>query len=572
MPEMILPGVYFDVRAEGLIIPGQVTVNNVGIVGTASKGAVGTAILLGSYAEAQQKLGAYDPWIDGTQNELTLVRALELAFSNGATTVFAVRVADQSVDAAGAPTATAAVPAKTTLNSASGANVSLEALSPGTWGNDLKINVWKADAAAIVENEQHAGGAAITLDHTPVVKNASNRILVNSRTLSIGYDNGAGHVDPLQSGGVTVKVTDGTLTFPPGEAPAATDTVKATYAVDKGSAFKVTVRLGRSTDEVYTVVNGSDLVTDINDPIKGSAWVKATALANAGEALVNSTANNAFTPFFGGTNGEDAAVTDYEAGLDLLLDQPAHIIIAAGQNDDNFGNALDRHCQKASTDAIKHDRMAIVGSRQFSSNVTLDTILGHTLDSDRVAFVTSGIITTDAAATPPVSVTLPGAYTAAAVAGLLSSFPPHISLTNKVLPVDGLEEKFDAVELTQLLLARVMPIESRLGFHIVRGITTSTNTAFQQITTRRIVDYAKYGVRSAADPYIGLLNNERVRAALRTTINSFLAEMVNDEMLISYDLDVAATRQQEISGIVAVTMTLRPVFSIDFIQVTIVLG
>jgi hypothetical protein len=86
----------------------------------------------------------------------------------------------------------------------------------------------------------------------------------------------------------------------------------------------------------------------------------------------------------------------------------------------------------------------------------------------------------------------------------------------------------------------------------VRGITTSTNTAWKQITTRRIVDYAKFGVRSAADPYIGLLNNERVRGALRATINSFLAEMVEDEMLISYDLNVSATREQERQGICVV--------------------
>lgn len=558
MPEMILPGVYIEVRPEGLIIPGRVTVGNIGIVGTASKGDIKKPILLGSYSEAKQKLGIYDPWQGGSNNELTLVRALELAFSNGATTVFAVRVAGAT-----------AAPASTTLSSASGVNVKLEALSPGDWGNDLKINVWSpADQVAIVENESVV---ATKLSYPPV-SNASNRIVVNKRVLHIGYFNGNGAPDQAHqpaSGGVTVS-NDGTLTFPPGEGPSATDKVTATYAVDKTNAFKVTVRLGRSNDEVYTVVNGLDLATDINDPLKGSAWVKATGLANGKEALINSAAVDVFTPFFGGDNG--AVGANYEDdGLTALLDQEAHIIIAAGQ-DDSFGNALDRHCQKASTDTIKHDRIAIVGSKQFSSNVTLDTILGHTLDSDRVVFVVPGIKTIDAAATPPVSVILPGAYTAAAVAGLLASFPPHISLTNKVLPVDDLEKKFDAVELTQLLLARVMPLESRLGFHIVRGITTSTNTAWQQITTRRIVDYAKFGVRSAADPYIGLLNNERVRGALRTTINSFLAEMVNDEMLISYDLNVTATRQQEIQGIVAVTMVLRPVFSIDFIVVTMFLG
>ncbi len=57
---------------------------------------------------------------------------------------------------------------------------------------------------------------------------------------------------------------------------------------------------------------------------------------------------------------------------------------------------------------------------------------------------------------------------------------------------------------------------------MVQGITTSSNTAWHQITTRRIVDYAKFGVRSAALSYIGLLNNERVRNALRTTVASFL--------------------------------------------------
>jgi hypothetical protein len=115
-------------------------------------------------------------------------------------------------------------------------------------------------------------------------------------------------------------------------------------------------------------------------------------------------------------------------------------------------------------------------------------------------------------------------------------------------------------------------IEQRQGLHVVRGITTSTNTAWQQITTRRIVDYAKYGVRSAAEPYIGLLNNDRVRGALRATINSFLTGMVDDEMLNSYQLDVSATRDEQIQGIARVAIVLQPVFSIDFIKVTMFLA
>jgi hypothetical protein len=78
-------------------------------------------------------------------------------------------------------------------------------------------------------------------------------------------------------------------------------------------------------------------------------------------------------------------------------------------------------------------------------------------------------------------------------------------------------------------------------------------------------------VRSGADPYIGRLNNARVRAALKATLDGFLSQMVLDEMLVSYQLDVTATRAQEIQGIAVVAMTLEPTFSIDYIRVTMTL-
>lgn len=58
---------------------------------------------------------------------------------------------------------------------------------------------------------------------------------------------------------------------------------------------------------------------------------------------------------------------------------------------------------------------------------------------------------------------------------------------------------------------RVLAVEKREGYRIVKGITTATNFGLHQVTTRRIVDYAIYGVRSSCNPYIGKLNNDRVR-------------------------------------------------------------
>jgi hypothetical protein len=551
MAEMVLPGTYIEVRPEGLIVPSRVSVGTIGVVGTAQKGPVGEAVFLGSYVEARDRFGDYDAWIDGASDELTLVRAIQLAHAHGGTSFVAVRVA-----------AASAAAATYVLASAAGEAVRLTAASAGAWGNEILVAVEAADEPAVINDETHAGAAAVSLDNTPILKNGRNRIQLASaadgvtRSLAIIYDD-----DPAVPSASQVKIdrASGALTFGVPLDPA--DAITATYVVDPSSAKKVSLKHG-NTAETYTVVSGTDLVNDLAD----SDLVTAAGLANAGQAL----ADVAEAKFGTGANtagdsGAGAGDAEYLEGLNVLLNEPAHIIVGAGRTDE-FAADLNGHCQLASSDALRRDRIGVVGS---ALDPDLDDLRGHTMDSDRIVFVAPGIQATDASSGE--EVTLPGAYAAAAIAGLLSSYPAHVSLTNKSLSVRGLETVYTPTELSQLVQSRVLALELRQGFRVVKGITTATNTAWHQITTRRIVDYAKFGVRSAASSYPGLLNNERVRTALRTTIASFLNEMVSDEMLISYDLDVSATREEERQGIVRVTMILRPTFSIDFIKVTMFL-
>jgi hypothetical protein len=190
--------------------------------------------------------------------------------------------------------------------------------------------------------------------------------------------------------------------------------------------------------------------------------------------------------------------------------------------------------------------------------------LGHTTSDDRVILVAPGLRYPDGTELPP-------AYTAAAVAGLISSFPVQTSLTNKTLTVPGLATRFNRGEQAQLIRRNVLAgIERENSYRILKGITTEGEGApFSSIPTRRIVDYAKYGVRSAANPYIGRLNNARVRSALQSTLDAFLTRMVEDEALTGYELQVSATRPQEIAGEVSVVMTLLTVFSIERVMVLI---
>ena len=66
-------------------------------------------------------------------------------------------------------------------------------------------------------------------------------------------------------------------------------------------------------------------------------------------------------------------------------------------------------------------------------------------------------------------------------------------------------------------------------------------------------------------------NNERVRAALKGAIDGFLTGMLVDEQLTDYQLEVTATRRDEIEGRAIVSALLQPTFSIDFVAVTLVL-
>jgi len=488
MAEVILPGTYITVRDEGLISVGGVVTGNIGIVGTAAKGPVNTVQILGSFTEAREIFGDADPWQGGTQNELTLVRALELVYNNGGRTVYAVRTAS---DAARAATYGVADDDGTGI-------AQLTARSPGRWGNEI------------------------------------------------------------------------------------------TFAVSGEQAPKqVELRCG-AIQETYTVTDANDLVTQLN---RGSTLVTAALPAQAGAApegprrqrgareeaapsapsgaapIPRNTLNAASQPaaqsFEGGHSGENATAESYGTSLALLENELVNIVLLAGQEVANKDLVAVLQSHLNTTAQIKRERLGLIGS---SGSVDIKDITDNvpTDDAGRLIYTAPGLQTGAG--------TLPGGYTAAAVAGLIASLPVQTSPTNKTLTLPGLAVNFNASYLENLVGNRVLAVERRNGYRVVKGITTATNPAWHQITTRRIVDYAIYGVRAGCDPYIGKLNNTRVRAAMKATLDGFLTRMVESEALVGYTLAVSATRAQEIAGRCIVTMTVQPTFSIDFIMVTMYLG
>jgi hypothetical protein len=473
--EMILPGTYIDVRAEGLIGVGGISTGNIGVVGTASRGAVNKVFVISSYSEALDLFGPYDAWpavASDQANALTLTRTIEQLFRGGASTVYAVRIGDFP-DPVNPPTMT------WSIDDAGGSLLTLGASSPGTWANAISVTL--------------AGSAT-------------------AQTLQVTLGQQKETHDAKDAG-----------------------TLAAAIAADSRLL----------------------VVTKQPAPATAATTTTAATTGDAGKAPTKVTAGTVVS-----SNGEKAGGggTVIAAGLALLAPETVNIVVVGGVGAKDAQANVLTHLEATENDG--KERMAVIGV----SDDAFDHLLAATdsVSNPRVILVAPGIKADDAVLRAQVA--LPAAYSAALVAGRLSTLGVHVSMTNKDVAAAGLTQRYSRGQQKALLGKQLLVLRDELGIRVLKGITTDT-AAFRQISTRRITDYAKAGVRIGSNPYIGRLNNVRVRGALKATLDGFLSQMVLDEMLVGYTLDVSATRAQEINGQAVVTMTLLPTFSIDFVKV-----
>jgi hypothetical protein len=282
--------------------------------------------------------------------------------------------------------------------------------------------------------------------------------------------------------------------------------------------------------------------------------------------------NGARTVFARALDPGNTATGDFSAAFDELVKDNVNILIAPELSTVDARGVLTAVLDSAETNG--RDVIAVLGSNATE----VSDIKNHVRSNDRLILAAPAIVTSETVLengrAKSSDVELPGSYTAAAVAGLLSTLAPEDSPTNKVLAgVKDLVQRFSYGQVKDLISGGVLVLENRQGVRVVRGITTEMvdNGPFRQVTTRRITDFAKAGIRQASNPFIGRLNNQRVRAALQAAIEGFLTTMVADEALIGYSVEVTATRQDEIAGRAIVNAVIQPTFSIDFVAVTLVL-
>jgi hypothetical protein len=294
---------------------------------------------------------------------------------------------------------------------------------------------------------------------------------------------------------------------------------------------------------------------------RGAAPFVVDALA-LGSSLVTAVSKSSEWPDEGElrfTGGLDAAVADYEAGLDRLKNHAdVDLVIAAVQQRSDTAlaavhSAVIAHCNLMSAACRGRLGFGRVPADRPAAKVGQWAV---PLVSDRFVLVApDGVL--------------------GAVAGMIGGLPYFHSPTFKPLVGLGAVPAIDIDDQAELLSARIVPVAELAGHGlvVVRGLTTDGD----QISVRRVADRAVRTARAIGELFIGRLNNADGRSALKAKLTEALLQMQKDGALVpstdgkdpAFRVDVYASQADFGTGTVRVDIAVRPVRAIDFIVATI---
>jgi hypothetical protein len=260
--------------------------------------------------------------------------------------------------------------------------------------------------------------------------------------------------------------------------------------------------------------------------------------------------------------GQDADASDYIDTLSALVNEPDVDMVLASVQDPGtnakkaikINSAIISHCQ-----LMSEDSKGRIGFGQVAQGVSPKDAaeMVSNLVSDRfVLLAPHGV--------------------AGAVAGMIGGMTFYHSPTFKnVAGLTDVPLRMGLEDQRTFLKANVVPVvnERGRGIIVLRGLTTDGD----QINVRRIADRAVRGVKMIGELFIGRLNTEDGRGALKQKLVEFLVQMEKDGAIVpstdgsdpAFKVDVYSSQADFAKGIVRVDMAVRPVRAIDYIYATV---
>jgi len=561
MPALVVPGVRVEARFD-VLPPLPAPSGIVGIAGIVDRAPTGGELItVSKVAEIRDLLGP------GTEVSMPeLVHAL----GNGASEAVIAAVAGGS-------------PAAVDLLNADGAPaVRMRARSNGTWGNQIIAEVRGITNAAgtpvRVGLQFLIGGRVVErFDDLRVEPGAPDDLIdnLNARSrLVVALDPGFEGVAPAsgvytfddEGGPADVPEAAGTrallqLNVADGTSPAGLRVEIETSADGRRSAVRV---FQGGLQEQYV-----DLVMDPDSDrylpyvlLKQSQRVRVRVMSSLAPAARLPAATVEPAEFEGGTSPDLAA---YRAAIDRLGDDPRIDLVLAsieptrdGAEVSQIHQALLAHSVRMADDGAP--RIAF-GSVTAAEQGDLARIKDHAAAVRNRRFVL-----------------VSPAGSEGYVAGMIGRLAPQVSPTFKGVPLPGkAPAAYRESELNRLLGPglNILVVQERAerGVVVLRGIDTTGD----QISVTRVADQAIRETKAIAEGFIGELNSEEARIALRQQLVATFTRLERAGALVpstdgkdpAFVVDVYSTQLDFAQGIVRIDIAVRPARAIDYVYATI---
>ena len=168
---------------------------------------------------------------------------------------------------------------------------------------------------------------------------------------------------------------------------------------------------------------------------------------------------------------------------------------------------------------------------------------------------------------------------AAAYAGFISTLATMDGTTNKSIPGIFRARELTRAQAVSILDDRFVTFLTRpKGYVVVKGVTGAYNASdftrsdFVMLSTRRITNACLDLVARAAEPFIGLPNNEVHRNAMTSAVDTALNRYLKEGGIQRYSFKLESTPDMQVLGNVNIYLTIVPAFEITNITVYITLA
>lgn len=165
-----------------------------------------------------------------------------------------------------------------------------------------------------------------------------------------------------------------------------------------------------------------------------------------------------------------------------------------------------------------------------------------------------------------------------AVAGMVGRLDPQDSPTFQSLPLFGISPaQYRESQLNVLLgpSTNLLVVQDRAGHGVI--VLKGIDTTGDQVSVTRVADECIRETKATAENFIGQLNTESARIALKQQLVATFTRMERENVLVpstdgkdpAFIVDVFSTQQDFAQGIVRINIAVRPVRAIDYVYATI---